>query len=520
MKISFCATLITLPFVLSAVTASPWDKGQVEINGNTACPLRIRNGFDREREQLSYNPRFMPAIVTFDSKNLPCILATIPESCKAGANTINYPKRFFSTKTYIQRLNSSGKWTVSKSHINAIRKHLTLKPEDFLAVMAGERVSNPIEFSKNNKALTLCVVQTNWQQAAAFNNNFQLPHKHPSKLFLLYSNDNLKTWQVLPLNLSPSRTRIEPFHFHADNRKLPVILSLTKGLSLHIPSINTNGKLKLKNIQLVPQTSKPVAILNVMAGVGSPSVTVGNKTFVTYMSSIPLKNDTGSPHYIVSYNHKTGKVSEPVFLGTTGDKIDNHNLPVISVDSKGYLHVIGGAHWHSFKHWTSSKPLTIDGKWHMEYVAGNGDNKWSRNGLTYPGLQIDANDTLHLVCRGRNSEFSKNDKVDPHNKKYNGKLDYALVYLRKKTGKSWEPRKDLCVPHYKKYSNWYHKISIDRIGRKLYTTYYYYTQGKHAKSESLKRWGYKKALAHDPVIIDTKDGGNTWNITTTNDFNY
>jgi hypothetical protein len=149
--------------------------------------------------------------------------------------------------------------------------------------------------------------------------------------------------------------------------------------------------------------------------------------------------------------------------------------------------------------------------------------------LTYPGFIIDKNDTMHLVCRGRNSKFVANDPTNPNNKKNLSEwLDYALVYLRKKPGKSWEMRKDIAVPQWRNYSNWYHKVGINPDGNKIFITYYYYASWLKGdvRKEYEKRWGSelpkgfysdKQSRAHDPALAVTVDGGNTWKLAKSSD---
>ena len=177
----------------------------------------------------------------------------------------------------------------------------------------------------------------------------------------------------------------------------------------------------------------------------------------------------------------------------------------------------------------SKKPVDISA-WEVPvYVAGNGDNRWSRNGITYPGFLLDKADTIHLVVRGRNSKFVKGDLADPaDSSSWADVLDYALVYIRKTVDDDWEDRKDLVIPKHQDYSNWYHKLSIDREGN-LFVSYLYYAKNLNPDEAEAyrKHWlaecGNKlpannDVMAHDPVMIHSFDGGESWKITRTEDF--
>jgi hypothetical protein len=511
-KYLILASFLGLYSLCSAGDGSPWDNGQEELKYSVKCPIEYKTVFTREREMFGYKPRFMPGIVNFTGKNSPVIRCGVNPPAKPGDNHASFPKGFFSENNFIQYLNAEGKWIASQNHIEAIRKYLKLKPQEELLLSAGERCSDAVEIDKDNNAYTL--VSTRY---------FKNGHRFFSS-FLLYSNDNLKSWQVYPLK--GRNLRLEPYRPNSDRSKPPVLTANLSGISLILPEKTKSGGLKIPaSIQLVPESAKAITT-NTMAGAGNQCISSKDKIFVVYMSQKALTNEKGTPQYIVSYNRRTGKVSGPVLLGISGHRIDGHNSPVVDLDSKGYVHVIGGTHWHGVPLWTSLKPDSITSGWSKpEYIAGNGDSTYSLSGVSYPGFLISRDGTMHLVVRGRSSVLEKqsvsNQKV----------IDYALVYFRKLPGKEWEKRKDLVVPNWTRYSNWYHKIGIDLEGN-IYLTYYYIAlrleQVPAAQEEYCKKWenefaGGKKfspkdVLAHDPVIISSENNGKTWKIVRTQDF--
>jgi hypothetical protein len=511
--------LIVALIAFSAVgyPLSPWENEQTEINPvtNGILPNVICNWFDREREQWNYNPRFMPGMITFHPSGYIFMRVGVPDFCTVGANGLTYPSRFWTQNAYMQFKTETSTWREIPDFIPAIRTFLNLAVDDELYIQAGERVSDAVECGSGIDVMTLC------------NTMYIKSGQTYYKNLILYSAGNLHDWQVKELD--GVDLRIAPYRVHADHNALPVVTSRSNGIMLYIPKL-INGVFDVSTaINLVPSSAHTV-VHSVMAGAGARCITTGGKTFVVYASSDEEPGYTGTPHYIVEYDHSTDTITGPVFLGTTGESIDGHNTPVIDVDSNGYLHVIGGAHWQAFKHWVSSAPRTITGNWSMTYIEGNGDNRWSRDGLTYPGFVIDKKDILHLICRGRNSYFSANDPTDPWIKgyPYGGWLDYALIYLRKKPGQAWEARKDIATPQWKDYSNWYHKIGINRDGSNVFVTYYYYASwlsGDAQDAYELK-WGselpggvYSDAdsRAHDPVLAITSDNGDTWRVAKTSD---
>lgn len=500
-----------LSVLCNAGEKSPWDNGQIELKAPVKCPVQYKTIFTREREMFDYKPRFMPGIINFAPGNIPVMRCGVNPPALPGDNHASFPKAFFSENNYVQLLNPDGTWTASTAHIKAIRNYLKLKPDEKLLITAGERVSDAVEFDNSGDAYTI-INSKYYKNGHEFFENF-----------LLYSNDKLKTWQVFPLE--GSNLRLEPYRPNADRSQPPVITASKGGVSITLPEKTSNGSLKLsKRIQLVPPEAK-VVLTNTMAGAGSQCISSKDKVFVVYMSLKAIPAKTGTPQYIVSYDRKTGKITGPLLLGMSGHRIDGHNSPVIDLDSKGYLHVIGGTHWHGVPHWTSLKPDSISSGWSKpEYIAGNGDQTYSLSGVSYPGFLIGRDGTMHLVVRGCSAILEKQRASNPKI------LDYALIYFRKLPGKEWEKRRDLAVPVWTRYSNWYHKISTDLKGN-LFLTYYYIAlrleQVPAAQQEYCEKWKKEldsdkafspsKVNAHDPVLISSEDNGKNWKITRTPD---
>ena len=502
---------------------SPWDQGQSELKERASLPVRYPSVFEREREMRGYHPRFLPGMLTFTPDNRPVMRIGLADAGAMGKNEHRVTSRQPGKVNLIQYLDRNGKWQITDMHVKALRAYLQLEKEDSLEIYYGERTSDAVEFDHKGGAHTLVL--------ADYRKNGTMH----SEWFLLYSPDEFQTFSVTPLP-NTLIARLEPRRIHADHNKTPWILkfqSNPRELMLIRTSLSeTSGKLTVHEpVKIAPEMNgKILAQIDTMAGDGAPIITAGGKSFVVFAVLESKPTGRGVPHYIVEYDPGSGKVTAPLKLGTTGHKPDGHNLPVIDVDSKGRLHVIGGSHWHSFKHWISAKSFSSQDGWHKpQPIGGDLNHRRNRQGLSYPGMIIDSHDTIHLVARGRSRYLCDADPTPHENVAYTMEdFNYALVYLRKKADGKWEKRQDLVIPAWHYYSNWYHKVALDAKNR-LFCTYYYFASwfDRIPGSEEIyrKRWpsevdaaGKTVIHAHDPVLIFSDNGGDSWRIVQTQDF--
>ncbi|MBQ4106251.1 MAG: BNR-4 repeat-containing protein [Lentisphaeria bacterium] len=492
---------------------SPWDRGQDELTGDAALPIHYLSAFSREREMLGYDPRFLPGMITFSPDNRPVMRIGLADSSYLGENGHTVTTRDYGTVNLIQYLGDDGRWHVTDGHVRAVARALGLAEDADIPVCFGERTPDAVEFDSDGGAYTLVI-------SNATVNGRQVLRRH-----LVYSADGFQTFTAV--NVPYNDARLEPWRPNADPRT-PQMLVRDGSSNYYIVPLRTtaDGGISLDAaVKVIDSSWKPVVNISTMAGDGSMMITRGNKTFVVFMSQNGIEGDDGSPHYIVEYDHTTGRVSDPVFLCTTGTAVDGHNLPVIDVDSQGYLHIVCGAHWNSFMYLRSNTPLSIsDGFTAPEAIGGGQNNNWSRDGLTYPAFSIDANDTLHLVARGRSTDIQAIDSGSPYDTSQQGTyINYALVYYEKDAGSDeWSVRQDVVTPGYNPYSNWYQKTTLDRGGN-CYLLYYYYAEYisryPEVYAEYQARWPEEEATgfaarAHDPVIAVCDESGD-WSIATT-----
>lgn len=506
------AIMVVAVQTVAADPISPWDNGQTEINPAARCPIRYPELFTRERELFAYDPRFLPGQVTFTLENRPVIRIGLDSAADLGRNGQTVTSRAAGDISLIQYLDRDGKWHVTDGHVKAVKTLLSLAPDAPLKVLFGERTCDSVEFDARGNAYTLVATEKGQ--------------------FLAVSTDCLQSFEAVAVPCGTAR--LEPYRVHSDRSNPPPILAASGGEYTLVPITLEGTEPKLgKGVVLADTAATAVAQISSMSGDGAPILSAGGKTFFAFMSETPVAGLTGAPQYVLEYDHTTGKVSRPLLLGSTGDRIDDHNLPVIDLDSKGRIHVIAGAHWHSFKHFVSREPFSVTGGFReLDGIGTASPNQWSRNGLSYPGFVIDAEDTLHLVARGRSQSVLATDRADEYDEHFtDDNLDYALIYFRRAADRTWELRSDLVIPAWPRYGNYYHKLTLDRSGG-LHATYHYYTSRLWQLPGALKtyqqRWPEEKVpegeaadkvmKAHDPVIVSSYDGGTVWAPTTTAQF--
>ena len=141
------------------------------------------------------------------------------------------------------------------------------------------------------------------------------------------------------------------------------------------------------HVGLVLQASEPFLLSEVgseraTTGAGNKIVTFNGKTHVVWQKADRL----GYFNKIRSYDHDSEQWSKAV---TVNQGIDNHARPVITVDSKGYLHVVMSGHNSAVTYRRSSRP-NDSSEWGAVEEAGAG---------TYPSIACGRDDTIFLAVR-------------------------------------------------------------------------------------------------------------------------
>ncbi|MES2308451.1 MAG: SUMF1/EgtB/PvdO family nonheme iron enzyme [Verrucomicrobiota bacterium] len=456
---------------------NPSEIPEYRPGANIYTPIVHQKFYKGERELLGYHPQFTPNTISFDPQNRPYIRTT---------------------DGFVQTLDENGKWV--KFDFKPFLKKAFPAWNDDLAV--GPFAEERIVFDSAGDAYMHAFLSRSTKPCSV----------------LMRSRDGCRTWEtyVLPL---PYWCNIEA-EMPAIERNEPPCLSLfmNNDLFILLPKKLPDGTLqipapiKISDISLVGPAH---------SGGGGITRTFQGFTFVVFAGKIPHSGEEGTPQYITRYDHATGKVSTPVYLGSNGqEEPDGHNCPSMEIDSKGYLHVLLGSHHDPFKYIHSLKPFDIS-SWSKPEWSGIQKTKMGEGSYTYVGLCMDKFDTLHVIARWGGDGYKD-----------------RLVYFCKKDGQSWEPMKVLVEPYKTRYSVWYHKVSRDRDGR-LFVSYYYY--GNELTSEQLtaylEKWPEEKEKFkipeelkdspngifmnaikyHDPCLLVSNDGGGSWRLALTED---
>ena len=473
----------------AALGATPFvDHGGAELTVKAAyTPMRHKAHYIGEREQFGYNPRYLPLQVSFGPDNRP----------------------YMWNSTHLVTLSDEGRWVVLDTSQAVREKHPELGETGFVAAR-----DSFLGFDSDGDAYMVARLGPLKGTSRGFKNG------------LLHSKDNCRTWTFYQTPVLVER--LERLEGH--NQIIgppPMVEGRGRELNLVVSYKKLDGTLTAPKRILVGEVIPPVVrkgrhwITPAHSGSGNVTATFEGKTHVTWMSVQPLKGkqiedakrftakygrEGLCPAFVATYDHTTGKLGKRVYLGVT--RRDNHNGPVISVDSKGYLHLLIGAHHHNFFYRRSLKPNSTTDGWTAAQPVGPLAPK-GQGGYTYTGLVCDRDDALHLVSR------------------YAGDSSYVfrVTYNRKKAGQSWEPNNHLVYPFRNNYVNWRQKISMDRHGR-LFVSYkasHYYLSDE-AVAAHRKKWPDCKLSAkncpygHDPCILISDDHGDTWRLAVTKDF--
>jgi hypothetical protein len=222
-------------------------------------------------------------------------------------------------------------------------------------------------------------------------------------------------------------------------------------------------------------------------------ITVGTKTHVVWLDAVA----EGFRVRGRTLDRTSGKWSE---VTTIGEAQDNHGGPALTVDSKGFLHVVFYPHHQAVHYRRSLQPNDLS-QWTEEETFGEG--------LSYPSLLCAPDDTL--VVAARRGFFGENGKyLDDHY------LEEELWV--KHPGSAWEKQSVLMRGRFPRYAQFasglawspdrktlhlagrIYESSPDKLGKPAYTVVY-------MKSADLgKTWTKADGRALElPVSAETID---------------
>lgn len=442
------------------------------VSGKLPNPLVLKP-YQHENSLFGYHPEFTPLAPDFNFQNQPFI------------RKVDHERHSFHGIEW----NDGQQWQTLN-----VDQFLAEQLPDHSILLAGGFMGNRTSFDEDGNWYSLLhTLNAKQQQTVVLltgNQDGSNTSLHPIVTEGRYAFD-LETqlghnkWQGPPAFLLWTRSADHPARWGQVNR-----------LQLWIPQI--------QNEQLV--IGEPILISDASigwaahSGGGSAIATRDGITHVVWGEAVDSGTDVpGVPTYITSVNHETREVGEPVFLGYAPPINDVHNSPALVIDSKGYLHVVTGAHGASFLYRRSLHPNRIDQGWtESEKVLHHGrmeDNGTERGAQTYVGLICDDQDRLHLVSR----QWRR--KIDPY---FEGSIYAALSYQYKDPDQPWSQARPLVVPSLPNYSVYYHKLTRDRLGNP-YLSYAYLTIHKTYRADLSGRFNHR-------TLISTTDRGETWQL--------
>jgi hypothetical protein len=238
----------------------------------------------------------------------------------------------------------------------------------------------------------------------------------------------------------------------------------------------------------------------------------------------------GVPTFAISYDIASKTLSEPVYIGSGGGAVDNHNWPAITVDSKGLFHVIINGHHNPAVYTHTLRPFDISEWSTPEYVIPSGSETPL---VSYATLNCDRHDTLYTTHRSTTGTYNN-----------------RITLFRKKSGQPWEKERTLVAPFKRLYTVWYQRMCYDPYRDRLYLTYFsnsrqsflwwdmteflmFYRPDQEASIRTGKKlrdpqknpfwdsWtngAMRNPAASGIVTLISKDGAETWDLSVTEDF--
>jgi len=321
---------------------------------------------------------------------------------------------------------------------------------------------------------------------------------------LLRSSDQGRSFSAIDIGREDGRSSgydIEEFSGHNVPSEPPPLLRLTyraKDEKLFWRRLNDLELLLPRRLDGEVSIGTPIPISNECLGVSSHSgipssvVSRGDKVHVVWAEATEPDEDVpGVPAYVATYDRSTGALGERALVGYGPPPNDCHNTPGITMDSKGYLHVVVGTHGSPFPYARSLEPNDAHAGWTEPQLIGEG------LGQTYIGLVCGPDDTLHLAFR----LWLAGTEWHP--------LSHAgtLAYARKRPGEPWSEPRPLIVPAFSEYSVYYHRLTIDRKGR-LFLSYTYWSTYWFYRND------YPGMRRSVPI---SSDGGDNWKLVESDD---
>ena len=440
-------------------------------------------------QQFGYQPDYRQHVVTFDPANAPTIRSR-------GADEDD--------TSFVQRL-ENGVW-VRHDLLEALRDAY---PDFAGTVHAGGYGTDRVDWDADGHAYTVLTIRLD--DDGGFRN------------VLMASADGMQTWQVLELPFGDDVPQTDPHdwgnvtceHEGALPLEGPPLIAVWKQLGPWHGQWSSLDELDVikpywsgNTLLLRPPVHVSDVALTLLqcSGGASFAVTHGEASFFVYATCAP-KGTRVTSTSIAAYDASSNSVSPSVPIATSRPANDLHCTPGVCLDSKGTLHVVTGAHGWPFRYVHSTSPYSIAGWTRPVDVLDSGyrDRKTDADGIgkqTYLSLVCAPDDTLHIVCRQTRRNVDQ----------YYRKQSYdALVHTSLAPGAStWSTPDLIVVPPQAGYSQYYQKLTVDRLGR-LFVSCSYFSRRDPPASRVFRRY-------HHRMVLISTDAGHSWRFATDADF--
>lgn len=452
-------------------TEIEWQKDQLnhrypETADNKAVytPYAYQYYFRNERDLFKYYPKFVPGYVCFDQNG----------------------KAYVNSGEIIQFKGDDGKWHVSEPGKAIVEWAKKQGYKGIKIAWTHNQSEKVVRFDKDGDAYVLIQIEGLDEKGKVYD------WKTRGTL-LLHSNDKMKTWQIYKL---PSRTgEFEKLDGHNQEclDRPPLILmgdykyfgAGDPGGYLLLPEKKSDGTLVFP--KPIKYSDNCISVTQHSGG-GNQALTKDGKIYIIYSWYVPdhrrkgdwkkscppipadhpglklkyiRKSHTtkteyskdGVPAFVVAYDLKTKKLGKPVYVGSGGGVNDNHNWGAITVDGKGYLHVVVNGHHNPVVYTRTVNPLDIS-KWTApEYVLPKGQR--DQPNLSYATLNCDKKNNLYTVHRSTTGVYN----------------NHIGLYRRTPEG-NWQPEETLIVPFKYMYKVWGNKMMYNPATDRMCLTLY------------------------------------------------
>lgn len=442
-------------------------------------------------EQFGYAPAYTRNVPTFDARNRPYI--------RSRSADPDYT-------AYVHTLRD-GRWV----RLDLVRWIRRAYP-DFAGTVGGAgSPDNRVVFDSSDRAYTLLAVRL---EGGALRN------------LMLWSEDHGASWRVVTLPEGGITCETPVGHNVFDGPPLLVVVRRTMDVDPYTGNRRRSLSVTLPRLEggdvVVP---RPVLVSTHCVGNDGGSgdtslaVTRGDTTCLVWTETTDQKKRGGAT-LVAAYDRTTGAVGPSVEVARTRPGNDGHARPGICLDSRGYLHVLTGAHGTPFLYtrsllpgtpyagWTAPEPV-LDTGW---LSSANADVASGRQ--TYLAFVCDYADTLHIAFR----QWRKG--VDAL---FRGANYGALSYQYLRNGGEWSAAQVVVAPPYRGYAIYFHQLTVDRLGRVFLSAACIAGPETQARKVALARrrlagGGRQPPLYLRRMMLVPTSPGHRWRFVTTEDF--